>query len=101
MMKLSASIAGWGSRESDHGAFETPSSLVGRLDRELDAALASQGRLGKGGVQRMHRPVIVDRAALAVTHGLSEAARLCAHVALAGALGIMSARLVQLIAAMG
>lgn len=84
-----------------NGSFEAPASLVGRLDRELDAAMSLQKGAGMSRSARRARSETLDKASRAVTQSLSEVARLCAHVALAGALGIMSARLVQLIASMG
>ena len=87
----------WGTNVGPQPAFEAPSALVGRLERELDAAMPSPRRAR---AQRVS-PQVVQRASRVVTQGLSETARLCAHVGLAGALGIMSAHLVQLIASLG
>ena len=101
MLRLGTSSAAWAGGAEQPNTFETPSSLVLRLDRELDAAMPFKGRQGKARSIQRPRPEIVDRASRLVTHGLSEVARLLAHIALAGALGVMSARIVQMIASMG
>ena len=101
MLRLGTSTATWPGRADTRSTFEAPSSLVLRLDRELDAAMPFLGRSHKARNARLRRPEIMERASKVVTHGLSETARLLAHIALAGALGVMSARIVQLIAAMG
>ena len=101
MLKLGTGGAAWAGGTGQAQSFETPSSLVVRLDRELDAAMPVKRRTAKARVSHRPRPEIVDRAGRAVTHGLSETVRLLAHIALAGALGVMSARIVQLIASMG
>lgn len=101
MLKLGTSGAAWAGGSAQGQAFETPSSLVVRLERELDAAMPMSRGQSKSRTTHRPRPEIIDRAGRAVTHGLSETMRLLAHIALAGALGVMSARIVQLIAAMG
>ena len=101
MLKLGTSSAAWVGGAGQDRSFETPSSLVVRLDRELDAVMPAKRRSSAARTTHIPRPEIVDRAGRAVTHGLSETVRLFAHIALAGALGVMSARIVQLIASMG
>ena len=98
MLRLGTGGATWGAGMDGRGVFEAPAALVGRLDRELDAAMP-RPRRQRGG--RGVSPEVMERASRVLTQGLSETARLCAHVGLAGALGVMSAHLVQLIASMG